>query len=65
MHVMGGCVDMHVLGVKMQIQPLQELRRPRKVHILFLLNFCNSFHEFNSEMRSFLKVNNGMESGKF
>ena len=24
MHVMGGCVDMHVLGVKMQIQPLQE-----------------------------------------
>ena len=39
---------------------------PLSHHILYyLLNFCNSFHEFNFEIENFLKVNDETENGTF
>ena len=38
---------------------------PFSSYSLFLLNFCNFFHEFNFEMENFLKINDETESGEF
>ena len=44
--------------------PPRAKKAKKSAYSLFMLNFCNSFHEFNFEMENFLKASDDMESDK-